>query len=54
MISQYKLIDIEGDVDEFMTDLVDSSKKPIPLIVKMKNMFRLYNMDRIRLADKAG
>jgi stearoyl-CoA desaturase (delta-9 desaturase) len=53
-ISQYKLIDIEGDVDEFMNDLVLSSKKPIPLITKTKNMFRLYNMDRIRLADKAG
>lgn len=53
-ISQDKLIDVTGNVDDFMKDLVVSSKTPIPFVTKMKNMFRLYHMDRIRLADKAG
>jgi hypothetical protein len=53
-ISQNKLIDVTGNVDDFMKDLVVSCKTPIPVVTKMKNMFKLYHMDRIRLADKAG
>ena len=53
-ITQNKLIYVTGNVDHFMSDLVVSSKTPVPVITKMKNTFKLYHMGRIRLADRAG
>jgi hypothetical protein len=51
-ISQHKLIDVTGNVDDFLKDLADCNKSPLPFKTKLKNTFKLYHMDRVILADK--
>ena len=51
-MSQHKLIDVTGNVEDLMEDLVDCNKLPSPFRTKSKNTFKLYHMDRIILADK--
>lgn len=50
-VYKHKLIDITGDFDDFMTDLVESCKSHLPLWIILKSAVKLYQMDRITLVD---